>query len=295
MAVLEDNGVYVFATIGVISIFFLFFDTIYTLLQLIHGILAPYFAPKEVPPFNEKFGPWALITGATDGIGKAYSKELANRGLNIVLVSRSEPKLQVTAKEIESQYKVKVKIITADFSNVPKAIEAVKRELGELPIGILVNNVGKQYTYPTYLGEVPEQELWDIININIGAVTLMTRFLVTRMQSQGRGAIVNISSGAECQPMPLMNVYAATKVYVKHFTAALREEYASYGITVQHLSPYFVNTKMNDFSDRLRETSLLVPDASTYVKYAVYTLGKINDSTGYWAHGIQVVLCQVVC
>ncbi|KAF5282740.1 hypothetical protein FQR65_LT02737 [Abscondita terminalis] len=228
-----------------------------------------------------------IVTGATDGIGKAYAKELAARGLNIVLVSRTESKLKETALEIESSYKVKTKIIAVDFSLGSKAIDGVKSELEDLPIGILVNNVGKQYTYPMYVEEVPEQELWDIININVGAVTLMTRLLVKGMKDRNRGAIVNISSAAECQPLPLMNVYSASKVYIKYFTLALREECADYGITVQHLSPFFLNTKMNNFSDKLRETTFLVPNATTYAKYAINTLGKINHSTGYWTHGIQ--------
>lgn len=115
-----------------------------------------------------------------------------------------------------------------------------------------VNNVGKQYEYPMYVGEVPEEELWDIINVNIGATTLMTRLVIGQMQKRGKGAIVNMSSGSELQPLPLMTVYAATKVYVQSFSDALRAEYSRFGITVQHLSPLFVNTKMNAFSRRLQ-------------------------------------------
>lgn len=76
-----------------------------------------------------------------------------------------------------------------------------------------MNNVGRQYTYPMYLGEVPQQELWDILNINIGATTMMTRLILPQMQKQKRGAIVNVSSGSELQPLPLMTVYAASKVH----------------------------------------------------------------------------------
>jgi hypothetical protein len=78
---------------------------------------------------------------------------------------------------------------------------------------LTVNNVGRQYTYPMYLGEVPQQELWDIVNINIGATTMMTRLILPQMQKRKRGAIVNVSSGSELQPLPLMTVYAASKVH----------------------------------------------------------------------------------
>ena len=77
---------------------------------------------------------------------------------------------------------------------------------------------------------------------------------------------------------------------MKSFSDALRVEYQGDGITVQHLSPLFVNTKMNAFTHRLQESSLFVPDAETYAQNAVNTLGHVNHSTGYWAHGIQVTM-----
>lgn len=120
-----------------------------------------------------------------------------------------------------------------------------------------VNNVGKQYTYPMYVGEVPEDEMWDIINVNVGAATSMTRMVISGMQKRRMGAIVNVSSGSEMQPLPLMTIYAATKVYLKSFSDALRIEYKKFGITVQHLTPLFVNTKMNAFSSRLQVNILL--------------------------------------
>lgn len=76
----------------------------------------------------------------------------------------------------------------------------------------LVNNVGRMYDFPDELSNVSEQLLWDIVNINIGAVTMMTRMVINDMKQAGRGAIVNISSGSELQPLPFMAVYAASKV-----------------------------------------------------------------------------------
>lgn len=108
------------------------------------------------------------------------------------------------------------------------------------------------YDYPMYLGEVPEQDLWDIININVGATTLMTRLVIGQMQQRGRGAIVNVSSASCLSPLPLMTVYAATKIYMKNFSEAIRMEYSRFGITVQHLYPFFVTTKMNDYSHRFK-------------------------------------------
>jgi 17beta-estradiol 17-dehydrogenase / very-long-chain 3-oxoacyl-CoA reductase len=80
--------------------------------------------------------------------------------------------------------------------------------------------------------------------------------------------------------------------FVKSFSAALRYEYEDSGITVQHVSPLFVNTKMNAFSQRLQEDGIFVPSAATYAKYAVNTLGQVQETTGYWAHGIQVNIAR---
>ncbi|XP_049822590.1 inactive hydroxysteroid dehydrogenase-like protein 1 [Aethina tumida] len=285
--------IYPLAALGVLVLFFFLLDVVWSLLQVSRAILAPFFIPNEETSLVKKYGPWALVTGSTDGIGKAYAIELGHRGLNIVLVSRNEQKLKATASEIEQQCSVKTHIIVADFSEGYKAVEKVKKELGKLEIDILVNNVGKQYEYPMYLNEVPEQELADIINVNVGAVTLMTRALIDDMKKRGRGAIVNVSSGSELQPLPLLTVYAATKSYIKSFTAALRYEYANSGITIQHLAPMFINTKMNHFSNRLQKSSTFVPSASSYAKYAVSTLGKMDESTGYWSHGIQYFFTKI--
>lgn len=80
---------------------------------------------------------------------------------------------------------------------------------------------------------------------------------------------------------------------MKSFTEALRVEYQSRGLTIQNLSPLFVNTKMNAFSHRLQESTLFVPDAETYAENAVNTLGEVNETTGYWAHGLQVLITYV--
>ncbi|XP_023029896.2 hydroxysteroid dehydrogenase-like protein 1 isoform X2 [Leptinotarsa decemlineata] len=282
-------GIYTFplATFGFVVLFMFILDSIWSLLQACRAILAPLFIPNEETSLSKKYGPWALITGSTDGIGKAYAQELAKRGINVVLVSRNEKRLENTAREIEEKYFVKTKIIVADFSLGKKAVDTVKDAVGILPINILVNNVGKQYEYPMYLTEVAEKEIFDIININICAVTLMCRAFINDMRDRGRGAIVNVSSGSELQPLPLMTVYAATKAYVKSFTAALRYEYGGHGITIQHLAPMFINTKMNSFSKRLQKNNFFVPDAEEYARYAVMTLGKIDESSGYWTHGIQ--------
>lgn len=157
-----------------------------------------------------------------------------------------------------------------------------------------VNNVGRMYDFPDEFSNIDAQLVWDILNINIGAVTMLTRLIINDMKHRGRGAIVNVSSGSEMQPMPYMAVYAASKVYVKNFTLAIRHELAQYGICVQLVSPMFVRTKMNQFSSTVMAGNLLIPDVRAYTRSAVYCLGKTDITTGYVAHGIQAGLMRLV-
>jgi len=108
------------------------------------------------------------------------------------------------------------------------------------------------YDYPMYFEEISDKKLWDMININIGTTSLMTKLVIKQMRKRRKGAIINISSASEFQSMPLAAVYSATKTYIKNFSDALREEYSQFGISVQHLTPFFITTKMNAYSHRLQ-------------------------------------------
>lgn len=118
----------------------------------------------------------------------------------------------------ESTYSVKTKHIVADFGEGKAIYDNIRQQLQLLDVGVLVNNVGRMYDFPDDLDHIDEELIWQIININIGAVTMMSRSVIPQMKINKRGIIVNISSGSECQPAPLMTVYASTKVYVKNFT-----------------------------------------------------------------------------
>merc|ERR1712048_315786 len=108
-----------------------------------------YVLPKFGMKLNlKKFGSWAVITGATDGIGKAIAKQLAKQGLNLVMISRFEDKLKATAEEIGSE-KIEIKTISYDFSD-PDDYDRIAGQLKNLDIGILVNNVGMSYDHPDY-------------------------------------------------------------------------------------------------------------------------------------------------
>jgi 17beta-estradiol 17-dehydrogenase / very-long-chain 3-oxoacyl-CoA reductase len=152
------------------------------------------------------------------------------------------------------------------------------------------------YDFPDNLEKVSEERLWNIMQINIGATTLMTHFLIPGMKKRNKGAIINISSGSAMQPTPYMTAYGASKVYVKNFTLALEKELRSHNIWVQLVSPMFVRTKMNNFSTTITQAkrNIFIPSVETYTKFAVFTIGKTKQTTGYWAHGLQVCAMKLV-
>lgn len=213
-------------------------------------------------------------------------------------------------------YSVKSKYIVADFGGGKEIYDDIRQQLQLLDVGVLVNNVGRMYDFPDELDNISEDLLWQIININVGAVTMMSRIVIPQMKINKRGIIVNISSGSECQPAPLMTVYASTKVYVKNFTlgerdtqniikcfgikifffslTAISKELEDYNVQVQLVTPMFVQTKMNDYSTSVMKGNILVPDVESYTKSAVFTLGKSSKTTGYWSHGLQYGAMKLV-
>lgn len=171
------------------------------------------------PPKNlTHYGSWALITGSTDGIGKSLSFDLASKGLDLILIGRNPQKLQTTSNEIWAKFgkeNTKIKVIVIDFEKISgEEIEnKIKEEIEGLDVGILVNNVGLSTNGARFFHEVGLEGFGNLVDVNIGSVSWVTRGVLPGMLQRRKGAIVNIGSGSSIvvPSYPLYSVYAATK------------------------------------------------------------------------------------
>jgi 17beta-estradiol 17-dehydrogenase / very-long-chain 3-oxoacyl-CoA reductase len=141
----------------------------------------------------------AVVTGATDGIGKAMAFELAKKGLNILLISRSQDKLQSTQNELLSKYSskgIECKIFSIDFSSFDaNQRDALSAFITGMDIGVLINNVGMSYPFPKYFHELANEHVDQLMRLNVDSTTWMTKIVLPGMVERKRGAIVNVGSG----------------------------------------------------------------------------------------------------
>lgn len=204
--------------------------------------------------------------------------------MNVVLISRTLSKLEAVAKEIEAEFSVETRVIDVDFKNGSEIYTKIEKNIQDLEIGILVNNVGMSYASPEYFLSIQnrDQLLPDLIQCNINSVLNMTKMILPQMIERQNGAIINISSLSAVIPAPLITVYAATKSFVDKFSDDLATEYKKRGIIVQSVLPGPVATNMS----KIKKPTWMAPSAKKFVSSAIKTLGVADHTTGYYPHSI---------
>jgi len=233
----------------------------------------------------KKFGKWAIVTGSTDGIGKAVAEELAAKGLSLILISRTQSKLEEQAKELGTKFKIDTKILSLDFSSEDlNMFEKVKEIIKGLDIGILINNVGMSYDHAEFFHLVEKDKIEKIVRINIFATTHMSYLVLPGMVERKRGSIVNVSSASGFVSEPLYAVYSASKSFVNSFSKALHYEYKKDGVHVQCQVPAFVTTKLS----KLRSTSFFICSPKAYAKSLIAKIGYEPVIFSYWTHALQI-------
>jgi len=188
--------------------------------------------------------PVALITGASTGIGRELACLAAEDGYDVALVARSAGPLETVAAEIARRTSRKAHVFALDLS-VPNAARALFDEVAQagLRIDVLVNNAG--FGLLGKFWELPEADQLQMVQLNIGALTQLTRLYLPGMIERRAGFILNIGSTAGFQPGPLMAVYYATKAYVMSFSEAIHNEVREFGVKVCCLCPGATRTEFD--------------------------------------------------
>ncbi|EER22907.1 oxidoreductase,short chain dehydrogenase, putative [Coccidioides posadasii C735 delta SOWgp] len=261
-------------------------------LSFLRALFSIFILPgKSLSSFGPK-GSWALVTGASDGIGKEYALQIARKGYNIILVSRSASKLSAVASEITSANpNILTKTVSMDFSeNNDEDYEKLKDIIKDLEISILINNVGLSHSIPVPFVQTPEKEMKDIIAINCLGTLRVTQLVAPGMMQRKRGLILTMGSFGGLLPTPLLATYSGSKAFLQHWSTALASELEPYNIHVQLVVSYLVTSAMS----KVRKASMTIPNPKAFVRSTLNHLGRSgglfsysHTSVPYWTHGLM--------
>ncbi|RBQ96645.1 hypothetical protein VDGD_00743 [Verticillium dahliae] len=239
-----------------------------------------------------KPGSWAVVTGASDGLGKEFALQLASKGFNVVLVSRTKSKLEAFAAELEQKYpKVQSKILAMDFARDDNAdYDALAATVAGLDVAILINNVGQSHSIPVSFVDTTREELQSIVTINCLGTLKTTSIIAPIMVQRKKGLILTMGSFAGWIPTPYLATYSGSKAFLQHWNSSLAEELKPSGVDTQLVLSYLITTAIS----KVRRASALIPTPKNFVKA---TLGKIGSGsyqnwaytyTPWWTHSIMV-------
>lgn len=190
-------------------------------------------------------GRWGLITGASSGIGEEFARQLAERGMNLILAARREDRLRLLGDDLTRSHGVQIEIISVDLlaEGEPAGLVRKIEGLGHR-LELLVNNAG--FGLMTRLDQTNPAEVQRMLELNVTALTALTYAMLPGMLERQSGAVVNIASLAAFQPVVYMPAYGATKSYVLHFSESLWAEARAKNVLVMAVCPGFTKTEFFD-------------------------------------------------
>jgi uncharacterized protein len=241
----------------------------------------------------EKYGPYALITGASSGIGATFADTLASRGLNLILVARREERLREAADRLTSKHGIRVRYVVADLASSDGCAQVIDAT-SDVQIGLLINNAGSATTGAFH--DVDPQKHVDAIALAVSTPTVLTHHYGGLMKSRGNGGVIFLSSTASFGGLPLWTMYAAGKAYQRVFVEGLALELGAAGVDVLAVCPGLTRTEFfeqsnTNFEGMLFSTPEKVVDValaklgrrpvvipSWWDRYSVWALGVLPDS-----------------
>jgi len=240
---------------------------------------------EESAPLRERYGEWALVTGASSGIGAEFARALARNGVSVVLVARREERLRELATELESRHGVETKLVVADLASAPD-VARVAAAVDGLDLAILVNNAGAGYS-----GSFAKQDgerLRNMVLLNCAAPVQLTSLLLPGMLARtARSAVVVTGSVSGRQALPLHAVYSATKAFDLLFGEALAVELCNQGVDVVVLEP---GSTVTEFQEQAGEIAHTGQPADEVVATALDALGRQHSVVAGWWNWLRANL-----
>ncbi len=220
--------------------------------------------------FNNRFGPWALVTGASSGIGAALSEQLAQKGLNVAMVARRGDRLETSARLFREKYGVQAKPIPLDLL-AHNALNTLEEQVAELDLGLIAANAG--FGYAGLHEQADENVLSRMVRLNCEIPALMARRFAPRLIERGKGGVLITASVASFMPTPYMACYGATKAFDLMLAESLFAEFKGTGVTCLALCPGPTKTEFGQVS-KVKGSYSKGPDPHPVAAKALAKLGK---------------------
>jgi short-subunit dehydrogenase len=236
------------------------------------------------PSLRARYGEWALVTGASAGIGAEFARALARDGVSVVLSARRGERLRELAAELEKNHQVATRIVTADLAD-PQGADRLASAVEDLEIAILVANAGFGHSGRT--DKLDVERLRAMVQVNCTAPVVLVGRLVPDMLRRGRGAIVVTGSVAGRQPLPLHGVYSATKAFDLLFGESLAVELRPLGVDVLVLEPGATETEFQEVANEIPHPG---EPASKVVDVALEALGRQPSVVSGWWNWLRANL-----
>lgn len=255
---------------------------------------AYFFAPPAYPSrmdFCARYGPWALVTGASSGIGAEFARALAQRGVHVALAARRLERLDELAAELRRETGVEARAVRADLTDADGAAR-LAAAVADLDLGLLVNNAGFGWQGP-FRRQEPEA-IARMVRLNCEAPALLARAILPRLVARGRGGMIVVASMAGFQPTPWVSLYGATKSFDLMLGAALAAEMRGTGVDVLSIAPGHTRSEFHAVAG-VRGPALGTPaEPGALARAALAQLGRRAVYVPGWRHrcvlGVQRLL-----
>lgn len=271
--------------LSLIGVCFLF-SLLLEVLKMFYGSFYPSRSLQE----RYGKGTWAVITGASDGIGKGFAYVLAKYGFKICLIARNPEKLEKVKQEITQKYKeAEIKIVVADFKNSldDGFYDKIYHQLKDLDISILVNNVG--IGSPGFFHKDSDELVNEYLSLNVLPQFFLTKKLISKLLKRGKSAVINVSSLLGGRPIPYGVMYSSTKAFDDFFSRCLNTEYRG-KIDVMSFRPGSVTSQLTF----RRNPGLITLSAEDCVEGCLKSLGKRSFTAGHFKHEWQRIFIDLI-